>query len=113
MIAGIPVINGLTGSAQSEFKVRHSLGEALDKVAAFRPTVLWGVPSFVRRFLDEAKRQGRGLCDARLVLTSAEAVPPPLRAEGEALLSACGRCSGACLPRSAFIEHQSGTVRQA
>src|SRR5262249_53140994 len=59
MIAGIPVINGLTGSAQSEFKVRHSLAEALDKVGAFRPTVLWGVPSFVRRFLDEAKRQGR------------------------------------------------------
>ena len=30
MIAGIPVINGMTGSAQSEFKVRHSLGEALE-----------------------------------------------------------------------------------
>src|SRR3954469_1152969 len=35
MIAGIPVLNGLTGSAQSEFKVRHSLAEALDKVSAF------------------------------------------------------------------------------
>src|SRR5260221_2372678 len=40
MIAGLPVINGLTGSAQSEFKVRHSLAEALGKVAAVRPTVL-------------------------------------------------------------------------
>ena len=58
MIAGLPVVHGLTGSAHSEFKVRHSLSEALDTVAAFRPTVLWGVPSFVRRFLEEARRTG-------------------------------------------------------
>jgi phenylacetate-coenzyme A ligase PaaK-like adenylate-forming protein len=56
MIAGLPVVHGLTGSANSEFKVRNSLAEALATVARFRPTVLWGVPSFIRRFLDEACR---------------------------------------------------------
>ncbi len=31
MMLGIPVVHGLTGSANSEFKVRNSLGEALDE----------------------------------------------------------------------------------
>lgn len=113
MIAGIPVINGLTGSAQSEFKVRHSLAEALDKVAAFRPTVLWGVPSFVRRFLDEAKRQGRDLSDVRLVITSGEPVPPALRAEMKALLAACGAGLVEFRARYAFTEMQGGLVQCA
>ena len=81
MIAGLPVVHGLTGSANSEFKVRNSLAEALIAVARFRPTVLWGVPSFVRRFLDEAGRQGADLSEVRLVLTSGEPVPATLRAE--------------------------------
>jgi phenylacetate-CoA ligase len=113
LIAGIPVINGLTGSAQSEFKVRHSLAEALDKVAAFRPTVLWGVPSFVRRFLDEAKRQGRDLADVRLVITSGEPVPPALRADMKALLAACGADAVAFRARYAFTEMQGGLVQCA
>ncbi len=75
MIAGVPVVHGLTGSANSEFKVRNSLAEALATVARFRPTVLWGVPSFIRRFLEEACRHGADLSDVRLVLTSGEPVP--------------------------------------
>jgi phenylacetate-CoA ligase len=113
MIAGIPVINGLTGSAQSEFKVRHSLGEALEKVAAFRPTVLWGVPSFVRRFLDEAKRQGRDLSATRLVITSGEPVPQALRAEMKELLAACGARDVQFRARYAFTEMQGGLVQCA
>ncbi len=113
MIAGIPVLNGLTGSAQSEFKVRHSLGEALDKVAAFRPTVLWGVPSFVRRFLDEGKRQGRDFSDVHLVITSGEPVPPALRAEMKALLAACGAGAVEFRARYAFTEMQGGLVQCA
>ena len=113
MIAGIPVINGLTGSAQSEFKVRHSLAEALEKVTAFRPTVLWGVPSFVRRFLDEAKRQGRDLSATRLVITSGEPVPPALRDEMKGLLGACGAGPVAFRARYAFTEMQGGLVQCA
>ncbi|MEA2925688.1 MAG: phenylacetate-CoA ligase, partial [Alphaproteobacteria bacterium] len=37
MIAGLPVVHGLTGSANSEFKVRNSLADALATVARFRP----------------------------------------------------------------------------
>lgn len=113
MIAGLPVVHGLTGSAQSEFKVRNSVGEALDKVAAFRPTVLWGVPSFVRRFLEEAQRQGRDLSEVRLVITSGEPVPATLRSALRELLAACGAHSVQFRARYAFTEMQGGLVQCA
>ena len=113
MIAGLPVVHGLTGSAHSEFKVRNSLGEALDKVAAFRPTVLWGVPSFVRRFLEEAQRQGRDLSGVRLVITSGEPVPAALRSALRELLAACGAHSVQFRARYAFTEMQGGLVQCA
>src|SRR3977135_2902677 len=72
MIAGLSVVHGLTGAATGESRVRSSLVEALPTIARFRPTVLWGVPSFIRRFLDEACRQGTDFSDVRLVLTSGE-----------------------------------------
>jgi phenylacetate-CoA ligase len=113
MIGGLPVVHGLTGSAHSEFKVRNSLGEALDKIAAFRPTVLWGVPSFVRRFLEEAQRQGRDLSDVRLVITSGEPVPMALRNALRHLLADCGARSVAFRARYAFTEMQGGLVQCA
>ena len=113
MIAGLPVVHGLTGSAHSEFKVRHSLNEALDKVAAFRPTVLWGVPSFVRRFLEEAKRQGRDFSSVRLVITSGEPMPAVLRAEMKELLAGCGAGPVNIRARYAFTEMQGGLVQCA
>ena len=113
MIAGIPVVHGLTGSAQSEFKVRRSLAEALERVCAFRPTVLWGVPSFVRRFLEEAQTHGRDLSEVRLVITSGEPMPPALRSEMKGLLAACGAGSVAIRGRYAFTEMQGGLVQCA
>jgi phenylacetate-CoA ligase len=113
MIAGVPVMHGLTGSAQSEFKVRRSLAEALDRVTAFRPTVLWGVPSFVRRFLEEAKARRRDLADVRLVITSGEPMPAALRQEMRALLTACGAGSVDIRGRYAFTEMQGGLVQCA
>jgi phenylacetate-CoA ligase len=113
MIAGLPVVHGLTGSAHSEFKVRHSLAEALDAVAKFKPTVLWGVPSFVRRFLEEARRTGRDLRDVRLVITSGEPMPAVLRAEMKEQLAGCGAGAVAIRARYAFTEMQGGLVQCA
>src|SRR5258705_7410689 len=58
MVGGFAVAHGLTGAANSEFKVRNSLAEAVAAIGPFPPTVLWGVPSFIRRFLDAAARLG-------------------------------------------------------
>ncbi len=113
MIAGLPVVHGLTGSAHSEFKVRHSLAEALANVARFRPTVLWGVPSFVRRFLEEARERRVDFSDVRLVLTSGEPVPAALAKELRALLAACGAGPVQLRARYAFTEMQGGLVQCA
>jgi phenylacetate-CoA ligase len=113
MILGLPVVHGLTGAANSEFKVRNSLAEALDTVARFRPTVLWGVPSFVRRFLDEAGRQRTDLSDVRLVLTSGEPVPATLRAELRETLARLGAAAVEFRARYAFTEMQGGLVQCA
>ena len=113
MIAGLPVVHGLTGSANSEFKVRNSLADALATVARFRPTVLWGVPSFIRRFLDEACRQGADLSDVRLVLTSGEPVGETLRATLRDRLAQLGAPAIAIRARYAFTEMQGGLVQCA
>jgi phenylacetate-CoA ligase len=113
MIAGLPVVHGLTGSARSEFKVRNSLPEAIRKVEALRPTVLWGVPSFIRRFLDEAQRCGAGFSEVRLVITSGEPVPAALRAEFRQQLTHLGAAAVAVRARYAFTEMQGGLVQCA
>ena len=113
MIAGLPVVHGLTGSANSEFKVRNSLAEAVATLARYRPTVLWGVPSFVRRFLDEAVRRGADFSGVRLVLTSGEPVPAALRAELRELLGRLGAGAVEIRARYAFTEMQGGLVQCA
>jgi phenylacetate-coenzyme A ligase PaaK-like adenylate-forming protein len=113
MIAGLPVVHGLTGAAHSDFKVRNSLAEALDIVGRFRPTVLWGVPSFVRRFLDAAVRKAADFSAVRLVLTSGEPVPAALRAEIKDALSRMGADEPQIRARYAFTEMQGGLVQCA
>jgi phenylacetate-CoA ligase len=113
MIAGVPVVHGLTGAANSEFKVRNSLAEALATIERFRPTVLWGVPSFIRRFLDEACRRGADFSAVRLVLTSGEPVPATLRTALRDHLARLGAPLVSIRARYAFTEMQGGLVQCA
>lgn len=113
MIAGYPVVHGLTGSANSEFKVRNSLVEALEKVQALRPTVLWGVPSFVRRFIAEARERGADFSDVRMVLTSGEPVSAALRKEFRENLAGMGAGKVEIRARYACTEMQGGFVQCA
>jgi phenylacetate-coenzyme A ligase PaaK-like adenylate-forming protein len=75
--------------------------------------VLWGVPSFVRRFLQEAAERRADLSDVRMVITSGEPVPEALRKEMRALLSDCGAGAVALRARYAFTEMQGGLVQCA
>jgi phenylacetate-coenzyme A ligase PaaK-like adenylate-forming protein len=111
MILGCPVVHALTGSANSEFKVRNALGEALEKVSALRPTVLWGVGSFVRRFLYEARGRGSEFGEVRLIITSGEPVTAALRKELQGLMAQLGSPSVPVLARYAFTEMQGGFVQ--
>lgn len=111
MISGLPVVHGLTGAANSEFKVRNSLIEALEKIERFKPTILWGVPSFIRRFLDVARSRTADFSSVRLVLTSGEPVPATLRKEMREQLAAMGAASVKVQARYAFTEMQGGFVQ--
>jgi phenylacetate-coenzyme A ligase PaaK-like adenylate-forming protein len=111
MIAGLPVVHGLTGSANSEFKVRNSLAEALEKTQRLKPTILWGVPSFVRRFLNEAHQQNADFSSVRLILTSGEPVPAALRKEMRERLAEMGAGAVKIQARYAFTEMQGGLVQ--
>lgn len=113
MIGGQPVAHGLTGAADSEFRVRNSTAEAVAVLEPFRPTVLWGVPSFVRRFLGEAGERGADFSAVRLVVTSGEPVPPVLREELRASLAALGANDVGFRARYAFTEMQGGLVQCA
>ena len=113
MVAGLPVVHGLTGAANSEFKVRNSLSEALEKIVPFRPTVLWGVPSFVRKFLDAARRRRASLSAVRLVITSGEPVSAALRREMREQLAQMGAGHVDIRTRYAFTEMQGGMVQCA
>ncbi|MEK9646566.1 MAG: AMP-binding protein, partial [Alphaproteobacteria bacterium] len=113
MIGGQPVAHGLTGSANSDFKVRNSTAEAIEKIEPFRPTVLWGVPSFVRRFVADAAEKCADFSNVRLVVTSGEPVSVALKDELRADLQSMGAGEIGFRARYAFTEMQGGLVQCA
>lgn len=110
-ILGIPVVSTLTGSPNPAYPVRRSLDEAVRTVERSGASVLWGVPSFVRRFLRRARELEVSLPRVRMVLTTGEAVDPQLRAEYFDHLRAFGAADPQVRVRYAATEMQGGLVQ--
>ncbi len=111
-IMGLPVVSALTGAPHPEYPVRRSLDAAID--VASEATVIWGVPSFVRRFLRRARERGDGkLSRARMVLTTGEAVSDALREEYMDHLAYFGARDPQVRARYAATEMQGGFVQCA
>lgn len=110
-IMGLPIVSALTGSPHPEYPVRRSLDEAVDCVAAASPTVIWGVPSFVRRFLRRARELGVSLPRVRMVLTTGEAVGKGLYEEYVDHLHHFGAADPQVRARYAATEMQGGLVQ--
>lgn len=109
--AGIPVTSAMPGRASA----RHpELGQRLDQVVetATRvcPTILWGVPSYIRKVLARAEELGARLPAVRLVFVTGEGFGEEARA---AMLAQLGRL-GAPSPRVSVsygaTEMQGGMV---
>ena len=113
MIGGQPVVFGMTGAATSDFKVRNTTTEAIEKIEPARPTVLWGVPSFIRRFVADAHEKGADFSAVRLVITSGEPVSDNLRHELRSNLQSMGAGEIGFRARYAFTEMQGGLVQCA
>ena len=110
-IMGLPSVSALTGRPHPDYPVRRNLDEAVDVVEAAGVTVIWGVPSFVRRFLRHARERGARLDRARMVLTTGEAVSAGLREEYMDHLRHFGAKDPQVRARYAATEMQGGLVQ--
>ena len=110
-ILGIPVVSTLTGSPHPDYPVRRSLDEAVRTVARAEATVLWGVPSFVRRLLRRAREMDVRLAQARMVLTTGEPVDDALHREFVEHLRSFGADDPQIRVRYAATEMQGGLVQ--
>ena len=89
--AGAAIFGVLTGAPHGEFPVHRTLEDAVRLIEVHRATVLWGVPSFLRRVLLRAIERGADFRDVRMCALSGESSTPAMREE----LRRCLRTLGA------------------
>lgn len=77
--AGASIFAALPGSAHGMFGVHRPLEYAVNAIAANRATILWGVPSFIRRVLLRAIETGADFSRVRMCAITGEASSPALR----------------------------------
>ena len=88
--AGCAVFGALTGSPHGDFGVHRSLDDAVRMVARHRATILWGVPSFIRRVLIRAVELGADFSTVRMCAVTGEASTPAMREDLRAHMRAAG-----------------------
>jgi len=77
--AGATIFAALPGGAFGPFDVHRSLDQAVDRVEKHRATILWGVPSYIRRLLIRALELKADLSSVRMCAITGEATSPALR----------------------------------
>jgi phenylacetate-coenzyme A ligase PaaK-like adenylate-forming protein len=78
----IPVVSAMPGRANPR---RPEISNDLDEVVAIavraRPTILWGVPSYIRRLIARAEERGAQLRSVRLIFVTGEGFGEEARAD--------------------------------
>ncbi len=87
---GAAVVAALTGAPHGRFDVHRSLEEAVALVDRRRATVLWGVPSFLRRVIIRAHELGADFRSVRMCALTGEATTPGMREDMRERLRALG-----------------------
>jgi len=77
--AGAAIFATLPGARFSPFDVRRSLDEAVRMIETHRASVLWGVPSFVRRILLRALEMRADFSRVRMCAIAGEPSSPAMR----------------------------------
>jgi len=77
--AGAAIFAALPGASYGAFDVRRSLDESMRMIEAHRATVLWGVPSFVRRVLLQAIELRADFSSVRMCAITGEASSTAMR----------------------------------
>jgi phenylacetate-CoA ligase len=106
----IPVVSALPGNPGPGFELGQELDGLVDTLARSRPTILRGVPSYMRRVVARAAERGAPLPDVRLVLVTGEGLSEEGRAELLARLTAIGARSAAVSISYGMTGIQGGLV---
>ena len=75
----IPVTNILPGNPSRSFKHGSTLEQAITIIEKDLPTILWGVPSYLRRLLSRAGELGADFSTVRFAFITGESTPEILR----------------------------------
>ena len=110
MVSGARMTSALTGAGYPAFPVTRSLELAVEQVERSRATLLWGMPSFVRRLLRSAQRCGADFSSVRVAAVSGEPTSATLRADLVERLQDLGATSPGVNNRFGFTEMASVMV---
>jgi phenylacetate-coenzyme A ligase PaaK-like adenylate-forming protein len=77
--AGATIFAALPGGAFGPFDIHRSLDQAVRRIEVHRATILWGVPSYVRRLLLRAMELGAEMSSVRMCAITGEATSAALR----------------------------------
>jgi phenylacetate-coenzyme A ligase PaaK-like adenylate-forming protein len=77
--AGAAIFAALPGASYGPFDVRRSADEAVRLIELHRATILWGIPSFIRRVLLRAIETNADFRNVRMCAITGEASSPGLR----------------------------------
>lgn len=107
------VVAALPGNPSPYFTLGNDLDGVVNIVARSRATILWGVPSFVRRVVARAVEAGADFSAVRLAFVTGEGMPEPARADLTADLRRLGRPDAWVSVSYGSTEMQGGMVECA
>jgi phenylacetate-CoA ligase len=107
------VVAALPGNPSPEFTLGNALDGVIDVVARSRATILWGVPSYLRRLLDRAAERGADFSAVRLAFLTGEGVNEAAREAFTATLRRLGQPDAWVSVSYGATEMQGGMVECA
>lgn len=107
------VVAALPGNPSPYFTLGRGLDEVVQIVARSRASILWGVPSYVRRVVARAEEMGADLRAVRLAFVTGEGLGEPARAELTGALRRIGAADAWVSISYGATEMQGGMVECA
>ena len=102
--AGAAIFAALPGASYGPFDVRRSVDDAVRMIEMHRATVLWGVPSFVRRLLLRAIELRADFKSVRMCAITGEASSPAMREDLRRCLRELGAAGTTVFDRYGLTE---------
>ena len=87
---GIPIIVTHPGRSEGRWDVRRSIDDVIGGIERHRPTIVWGIASFVRRLLSQAVSNGADFRSVRMCMITGEATSPAMRTDMVRLMESLG-----------------------